>query len=99
MKSSSCQGFGLLSALQGTFKVWQPSGEGLGEGVVREFGMDMCIQLYLKWINQQDLLYGTWNSAQCYVAAWTGGESGGEWIHVHAWLSPFAVGLKLPRHC
>ena len=23
----------------------------------------------------------------------------GEWIHVHVWLSPFAVPLKLPQHC
>ena len=34
-------------------------------------------------------------SAQCYVAAWMGGELGGEWIHVYVWLSPFAVCLKL----
>ena len=33
------------------------------------------------------------NSAQCHVAAWMGGEFGGEWIHV--WLSLFAVQLKL----
>ena len=26
--------------------------------------------------NQQDLLYSTGNSAQCYVAAWMGGEFG-----------------------
>ena len=31
------------------------------EGIVREFGMDMYI-LYLKWITNKDLLYGTWNS-------------------------------------
>ena len=24
-----------------------------------------------------------------------GGEFGGEWVHVHAWLSPFVVHLKL----
>ena len=24
-----------------------------------------------------------WNSAQCHVAAWMGGEFGGQWIHVH----------------
>ena len=32
--------------------------------------------------NSKDLLDSTWNSAQCYVAAWMGGESGGEWIRV-----------------
>ena len=35
------------------------------------------------------------NSAQCHVAAWMGGEFGGEWIHVYVWLSPFAVHLKV----
>ena len=28
------------------------------------------------------------------VAAWVGGEFGGEWIHVYVWLSPFAVQLE-----
>ena len=34
--------------------------------------------LYLKWITNKNLLYSTGNSAQCYVAAWMGGEFGGE---------------------
>ena len=38
------------------------------EGIVREFGMVMYTLLYLKWITNEDLLYSTWNSAQCYVA-------------------------------
>ena len=36
-----------------------------GEGIVREFGMDMYTLLYLKWITNKDLLYSTGNSAQC----------------------------------
>ena len=28
----------------------------LGEGIVREFGMDMYTLLYLKWITNKDLL-------------------------------------------
>ena len=48
-----------------------------GEGIVREFGMDMCTLLYLKWITNKDLLYSTWNSAQYYMAAWMGGGFGG----------------------
>ena len=32
--------------------------------------MDMYAMVYLKWITSKDLLYSTWNSAQCYVAAW-----------------------------
>ena len=46
-----------------------------------------------------DLLYGTWNSAQCYVAAWMGEGLGGEWTHEYIRLSPFAVHLKPSQHC
>ena len=41
--------------------------------------MEMYIPLCLKWISYKDLPYSTGNSAQCYVAAWMGGEFGGEW--------------------
>ena len=44
--------------------------------------MDMNSLLYLKWITNRNLLYSTWNSAQCNVAAWMGGEFGGEWMYV-----------------
>ena len=40
--------------------------------------------VYLKRITNKDLLYSTWSSAQCYVAAWMGGEFGEEWMYVHA---------------
>ena len=46
-------------------------------------GMGMYTVLYLKWITNKDLLYSTWNSAQCYVAAWMGGEFGGEAVLQH----------------
>ena len=40
-----------------------------------------------KMDNQQDLLYNTGNAAQCYVAAWMGGESGGEWhVYMYVWV-------------
>ena len=42
-------------------------GEGLGEGIVREFGTEGYTLLYLKWIANKDLLYNTGNSAQYYV--------------------------------
>ena len=51
--------------------------------------------LYLKWLTNKNLLYSTENFAQCYVAAWIGGEFGEEWIHVYVQLSPFTVHLKL----
>ena len=57
---------------------------GKGEGIVEGSGMDMSTLLYLNWITNKDLLCSTGNSAECYMAAWMGGESGGEWIHVHS---------------
>ena len=42
----------------------------------REFGIDMYTLLYLKWITNKVLLCSTGNSAQCFVAAWMGGEFG-----------------------
>ena len=71
-------------------------GESWGEGIVREFGMDMYTLLYSKGITNKDLLYSARNSAQRYVAAWMGREFGGEWMPEYVWLSPFAMHLK---HC
>ena len=61
---------------------------------VKEFGINMYTLLYLQWITNKFLLYSTGNSAKCYVAAWMGGELGGEWIGVYVWLSPFTVHLN-----
>ena len=76
-----------------------PRVEGLGEGRVREFGMDMYTLLYLKWITNKDLLYSTGSSAQCYVEAWMEGEFGGE-CESHLVLSDFLRphGLYSPRN-
>ena len=73
--------------------------ERTGEGIVREFGMDTYTLLYFNWMTNKDLLFSTWNSAQCYVPALMEGEFGGEWVYMYAWLSPFAVHLKLPQLC
>ena len=40
-------------------------GEEWGEGIVREFEINMYTLLYFKWITKKDLLYSTENSAQC----------------------------------
>ena len=58
-------------------------GEERWEGIGSEFERDMYTLRYLKWITNKDLLCITGNSAQCYVAAWMGGEFGGEWMHVY----------------
>ena len=77
---------------EGSYDCWR-------KGIVREFGMDMYTPLYLKWITSKDLLYSTWDSAQCYVQAWMGEEFGGERVCVCVWLSPFTVHLELSQHC
>ena len=42
----------------------------IGEGTVREFGMDVYTLLYFKWIINKDLLFSIWKPDQWYVAAW-----------------------------
>ena len=37
-------------------------------------GLRICDRF--EWMASSDLLYSTWNSAQCYVAGWMGGEYG-----------------------
>ena len=61
--------------------------------------MDMYTLLYLKWIINKDLLFGTWNSAPCYVAAWMGGVFGVEcWLlsHVQVFVAPRTVAGQAP---
>ena len=60
---------------------------------MREFGTDTHTLLYLKRGHQPGPT--VWHS----VAAYMGGESGGARIHVFAWLSPFAMHLKLSQRC
>ena len=43
-----------------------------GKGIVKDFGKVMYTLLYSKQKTNQDLLYNTWNSAQCHVPAWMG---------------------------
>ena len=73
-------------------------GDGLKEGIVREFGIDKYTWLYLKWITNKDLLCSTRNSVWCYVAAWLGRGVEEEWIHVYIQLSHYAVYLKLSQY-
>ena len=72
---------------------------GAGGKTVKDFGKVMYTLLYLKWIDNKDLLYSTQNSARCYVPTWMGGGFGREWLPVYVWLSPFTVHLKLPQNC
>ena len=66
---------------------------------IESLGIHMYTLPYLKWVTRKVLLYTTGTSAQCYVAAWMGGEFGEEWILGCIWLSPFAVHLKSSQYC
>ena len=46
--------------------------------VVGDSGKVMYTELYLEWITKGNLLYTTWNAAQCYVPDWMGGGFRGE---------------------
>ena len=54
-----------------------------GEGMVRDLGRVMYTLKHLEWIINKGLLYSTWNSAQCYMAAWMGG---GSWGRMDAYI-------------
>ena len=91
LSNSSWNSFGILNKTAFTWK-WILE-------VLGEFGVVIHIMLYLKWITNKDLLYSTGPSARYSMAAWMGGEFGGQWIHVYVCLSPFTVHLKLSQHC
>ena len=69
------------------------------QGIVKDFWKVMYTLLYFKWLTNKNLLHSTWNSAQCSMPVWMGGEFMGEWIHEYVWLSPFTVHLKPSQHC
>ena len=43
-------------------------GEGGGERIIREFGIDMYTLIYLKWVTNKAPLYSAGKCTQCYVA-------------------------------
>ena len=52
-----------------------------GEGIVKDFEGHVHTAIFK--MDNKSLLYSTWNSAQCYVAAWMGRGFEGECIHVY----------------
>ena len=74
--------------------LWLP-----GEGIGTDFGKVMYTLLYLQWITNKDLLYSTWISSQCHVAALKGEGLGEYCKHVYVRPSPLALHLKLPQNC
>ena len=57
------------------------------EGIVREFGMDLCTLLYLKWITNKDLLNSTGTLLSVlWQPGWEGslGENG--YMYMYGWI-------------
>ena len=52
-----------------------------GEGIVKDFEGHVHTAIFK--MDNKSLLYSTWNSAQCYVAAWMGRGFIGEWVHAY----------------
>ena len=65
-------------------------GEEWGKGIVREFGMDMYTQPYLKRITSKDLLNTTWNSATLWSGSLDGRgnlrENGYMYVYIYGWV-------------
>ena len=92
----NCHGPGTESVFKSSmFRLWLPRGR-VREGMVRECGTDMDRRLCLKWRTTRTHC-STRNAAQGFVAAWMGGETGGEWVPVYVCPSPFALHLKLSQ--
>ena len=88
-----------MALLEQIYGCW--AGAGCGGEIGGEFGIDMYMLLYLKWITNKDptVQQARGTLLNVMVAAWMGGEFLEEWIHVYAWLSPFTVHLNLLQHC
>ena len=94
----------LLFLLLGHYQAW--SGHlntcWMNENSVWSGPCSLCLPLHFSqsfWPFTSSRNMSSLCSAQCYVAAWMGGEFGGEWIHLYVWLSSFLVHLKLSQHC
>ena len=61
-----------------------------GEEILKEFGIDMCMLWYLKWIMNKVIKYSIGNFVQSYVAAWMGGELG-ENGYMYIYVCDFTV--------
>ena len=54
--------------------LWLPKGKGGGGGINQEFGINTCTLLYIKQVNNKDLLYSTGNYIQYLVITYNGKE-------------------------
>ena len=70
--------------------LWLPKGK-VGGGINKEFGMKTYTIIYIKQINNKDLLYSTGNYTQYLVIIYKGKESGKEYIHIYIKLNQFCT--------
>ena len=57
------------------------------------YSLKNCKHFIFKTDNQQSYCLAQGD------AAWMGGESRGEWMHVYVWLHPYAVQMKPSQRC
>ena len=70
-----------------------------GKETVKDFGKVMYTLLCLKWITSKDLLYSTWNSAQCCMPVWIGGFQG-EWMCIYIYICIYTyIYMAQSLHC
>ena len=67
-----------------------------GGGMNWEFRINRYTLLYIKYIDNKDLLYSTGNYFQYLVIIYNGKESEKEYICIYVYLNHFAVYVK---HC
>ena len=77
--------------------------EGDGRGLDWKFWINRYTLLYIKQINNKDLLYTTEKYIQYFLITCNGKESEKEYIYMyiytHVYMNHVAVHLKLIQHC
>ena len=89
--------------------LWLPNGRGKGRRTNQEFAINRYKLLYIKQINNNDLLYSTGNYIQYLIITYNGKEYEREYIYmriyicvyIYIYMKPncFAVHLKLTQYC
>ena len=68
-----------------TYGYQRAQGEGWGD-INQEFGISRDILLYIKQVNNKDLLYSTGNYTQYLVITYNGKESEKEYIYIRIYI-------------
>ena len=87
-----------------TFFCWGITDEKETEGWIHTAELEVSSQNnLLSNLNVFEILWYSFkmhaDCAYCCLMYFSGGESGGEWLHVYVWLNAIAVHLKLSQRC